>query len=218
MSRCRRVLVTWKVRWYTTASLFFILAGSGSRPPLPRPCKQMLLPSWTIIHFLVFCFISDLKETYSRKSCALSVFHLLTINISLCEKLIDAFFLFVVFFCFFCCSFCCCFFLGGWVWGENDMLDLRRFLNTKYHITAGIEANLTHNSPMYLGWNLAWDFRRIFPIKLRNFKLRKMPKLLNFRFPNGWYFLNCDSTKLKRSSVFFMCPNGSAGRSGLTYN
>ena len=27
-----------------------------------------------------------------------------------------------------------------------------------------------------------------------------MPKLLNFKFPKGWYFLNCNNTELKRSS------------------
>jgi len=33
-----------------------------------------------------------------------------------------------------------------------------------------------------------------------------MPKLLNFRFPKGWYFLKCDNTELKRSSlIFFFC-------------
>ena len=44
------------------------------------------------------------------------------------------------------------------------------------------------------------EIRKVFPIKLRNFKLREMPKLLNFRFPEGRYFLNCDNTELKRSS------------------
>jgi len=39
-----------------------------------------------------------------------------------------------------------------------------------------------------------------FPNKLRNFKLWKMPKLLNFRFPEGLYFLICDNTELKKSS------------------
>jgi len=32
--------------------------------------------------------------------------------------------------------------------------------------------------------------------KLRNFKLWKMPKLLNFRFSEWWYFWNCDNTEL----------------------
>jgi len=40
----------------------------------------------------------------------------------------------------------------------------------------------------------------VFPIKLRNFKLWKMPKLINFRFSEGRYFLNRDNTELKRSS------------------
>jgi len=47
------------------------------------------------------------------------------------------------------------------------------------------------------------DFRRIFTIKVRSFKLWKRPKLSNFRFPEGWYFLNCDSTELKRSCTIF---------------
>ena len=44
------------------------------------------------------------------------------------------------------------------------------------------------------------EIRKVFPMKLRNFKLRKMPKLLNSRFPEGRYFLNSDNTELKRSS------------------
>ena len=32
------------------------------------------------------------------------------------------------------------------------------------------------------------ETRRIIPIILRNFKLWKMPKLLNFKFPDGLYF------------------------------
>jgi len=41
---------------------------------------------------------------------------------------------------------------------------------------------------------------KIFPIKLRNFKLWKMPELLNSRFPEERYFLNFANTELKRSS------------------
>ena len=56
----------------------------------------------------------------------------------------------------------------------------------------------------------------IFAIKLRNFKLTEMPKLLNFRFPEGCYFFNFNSrpTELKRSSkiFFFLFPNGIAER------
>jgi len=40
----------------------------------------------------------------------------------------------------------------------------------------------------------------IFPIQIQNFKLWKMPKLFKFRFPEGWYFFDCDNTELKRSS------------------
>jgi len=47
--------------------------------------------------------------------------------------------------------------------------------------------------------------RGIFPHKLRNFKLGKMPKSLTFRFPEGRYFLNFDNTELKRCSNFFFC-------------
>ena len=69
--------------------------------------------------------------------------------------------------------------------------------------------HLTHNSPKFLEWKLAQEkFERfsherramIFPIKLRNYKLWKMPKLSNFMFPEGWYFLKCDYTERKRSS------------------
>ena len=45
----------------------------------------------------------------------------------------------------------------------------------------------------------------IFPINVRKVKLWKMTKLLNFRFPYGWYFLNCDNTELKRSSKICCC-------------
>jgi len=47
------------------------------------------------------------------------------------------------------------------------------------------------------------EIGRIFSIKMHNFKLWKMPELFNLRFPEGWYFLNCDSTELKRSSKIF---------------
>ena len=45
--------------------------------------------------------------------------------------------------------------------------------------------------------------RGIFFIKIRNFKLWETPKLLNFRFPEGWYFFNCDNTEMKKSSKIF---------------
>jgi len=32
-----------------------------------------------------------------------------------------------------------------------------------------------------------------------------MHKLLNFRFPEVCYFLNCDNTEVKRSKIFFFC-------------
>jgi len=44
------------------------------------------------------------------------------------------------------------------------------------------------------------EIQRIFPIKLHNFKLWKKSKWLIFRFPEGCYFWNCDSTEVKRSS------------------
>ena len=48
------------------------------------------------------------------------------------------------------------------------------------------------------------EIRGTFPIKLRNFKLWKMPKLSNFGFPEGGYILNSDNnTKLKRFKHFF---------------
>jgi len=46
--------------------------------------------------------------------------------------------------------------------------------------------------------------RRTFPIILRNFERWKMPKLLNFRFPEECYFFKFDNTELKRfSNIFF---------------
>jgi len=69
----------------------------------------------------------------------------------------------------------------------------------------GSTMSLTHNSPKYLEWNLASEkLKGFFPVKIRNFKLLKMPKLLNLRFPEGWYFLNCDNTERKRSSKTFL--------------
>jgi len=60
------------------------------------------------------------------------------------------------------------------------------------------------------------EIRRIFPIELRYFKLWKMPKLLNIRFPEGWYFLNFDNTELKRSSETNLCfRTASLSGSGL---
>jgi len=44
------------------------------------------------------------------------------------------------------------------------------------------------------------EIGKIFPTEVGNFKLLKMPKLLNFRFPEGRYFLNCDNAELKISS------------------
>jgi len=44
-----------------------------------------------------------------------------------------------------------------------------------------------------------------------------MPELLNFSFPAGWYFLNCDNTELKRSSksTFFCFRTASLEGKGL---
>jgi len=57
-----------------------------------------------------------------------------------------------------------------------------------------------------------------FSIKIRNFKLLKMPKLINFRFAEGLYFSNYDKTELIRSSkIFFLCfRTASLGGSGLS--
>jgi len=42
-----------------------------------------------------------------------------------------------------------------------------------------------------------------FPAEIRYFELWRMPELLNFSFPEGSYFLNCDNTKLKIFSKNF---------------
>ena len=57
-----------------------------------------------------------------------------------------------------------------------------------------------------------------FSTKIRNFKFWKMPELLNFTIPEGWYFLNCDNTELKRSpKIFFFCFRTAwLGDGGLT--
>jgi len=52
--------------------------------------------------------------------------------------------------------------------------------------------------PKVFGVKFSW--REIWRIFLRNFKLLEMPKLLNFSFPKGWYFLYFDNTELERSS------------------
>jgi len=60
---------------------------------------------------------------------------------------------------------------------------------------------LTQNSPKYLEWNLAEEkLEGFFPLKYKILSFWKMPKLLDFRFPEEWYFLKCDYTELKRSS------------------
>jgi len=41
------------------------------------------------------------------------------------------------------------------------------------------------------------EIGRIFSTKIRNFKLWKMPKLVDFRFLEGGYFLNFYNTELK---------------------
>jgi len=47
------------------------------------------------------------------------------------------------------------------------------------------------------------ELGRIFPTKTRNYKLWKMPKLLNFRFPVGRYFFHCKKNWMKKSSKIF---------------
>ena len=45
---------------------------------------------------------------------------------------------------------------------------------------------LTHNSPKVFGVKFGLKvIRRFFTIEIRNIKLWQMPKLLNFRFPEG---------------------------------
>ena len=59
--------------------------------------------------------------------------------------------------------------------------------------------------------------RRIISDKIRNFKLLEMPKLSNFRLPEGRYFRNCDKTELKISLYFFFCfRTASLSGSGLS--
>jgi len=75
------------------------------------------------------------------------------------------------------------------------------FINVK----ADALASVNPKQPKVLGLKFSLgDIGRIFAIKICNFKLWKMPKLLNFRFPDGWYSLNCDNTDLKRSSKIFL--------------
>jgi len=48
------------------------------------------------------------------------------------------------------------------------------------------------------------EIGRTMSVKNMNFlSFEKMPKSLNFKFSEGWYFLNCDNTELKRSSTIF---------------
>jgi len=59
------------------------------------------------------------------------------------------------------------------------------------------------------------DIGKIFSTKIRIFKLRKITKLFNFGFPEGWYFWNCDNTELKRSSEIFFSVSGRHRWAGL---
>jgi len=47
---------------------------------------------------------------------------------------------------------------------------------------------LTHNRSKYLEKFSLREIRTIFRIELRDLKLWEMPELLNFRFPQGWFF------------------------------
>jgi len=61
---------------------------------------------------------------------------------------------------------------------------LLRTIATNTNTVAG--AKLIYNSPQYLEWNQAQDqLEGFFSIKLQNFKLRIMPKRLNFGFSEG---------------------------------
>ena len=61
---------------------------------------------------------------------------------------------------------------------------------------------LTQNSPKYLEWNSALEKLKgfFFSIKIGNFKLWPMPKIFDIRFPEVWFFFNCDNTNLRRSA------------------
>ena len=56
-----------------------------------------------------------------------------------------------------------------------------------------------------------------FSIKIRNLKPWKIPEQLNFRFPEGWCFLNSDKTELKRFSKKNSVPERIAGRYWVNY-
>jgi len=78
--------------------------------------------------------------------------------------------------------------------------------------------NFNPKKPKVFG--VKFSFRkigRIFSTKVRNFKLWRMPKLLNFRFLEEWYFWNCDNIELNRSSkiFFFRFRTASLNGSGL---
>jgi len=47
------------------------------------------------------------------------------------------------------------------------------------------------------------EIGRIFSIKIPNFKLWEMPKILNLRFPEGCYFFDFDNTEQTGPLNFF---------------
>jgi len=65
--------------------------------------------------------------------------------------------------------------------------------------------SLNPEQPKVLGVKFSLrEIRGISPTKVRNFRLREMPKLLNLRLPEGRYFLNCDNIEPKRSCNLFI--------------
>jgi len=70
---------------------------------------------------------------------------------------------------------------------HTPAFDIKKLLNPKQPKVFGLKLSLR-------------EIGGIFSFTVRNFKLWKMPQLLNFGFPEGWYFFKCDNTKLKTSS------------------
>jgi len=77
-----------------------------------------------------------------------------------------------------------------------------------YEKIPALKESLTHNSLKNLEWNLANKVKLegFSPPEIRNFKLWKMPKLLNSGFQRGDNFLYADKTELKRSCKIFFFP------------
>ena len=101
-------------------------------------------------------------------------------------------------------------------WQQNAVanIDSRAY---KANITFNANALFKPLQPKVFGVKFRlWEIASIFSTKIRNFKLWKMTKLINFRFPEGWYFFKSWQywTEKILSDEFFCFRTASLGGSG----